>query len=164
MGTTQLKKLSYTATLSAIAFVVGSLFNFSIGIVKVAPVQHLINLLTGVALGPWYAVSQAFITSTLRNMSGTGTLLAFPGSMIGALLVGIVYRCSPKLLVAAIAEIIGTGLIGGVVSYLLARYALGIEMPFTLLVGSFLVSAVVGVSLGYPLVKVLRKRLPVLFK
>ncbi|WP_314061766.1 energy coupling factor transporter S component ThiW [uncultured Vagococcus sp.] len=157
------KKIAYTASLAALAFVGGSLFHVSIGVVRVAPMQHLINLLTGVALGPWYGVSQAFIASVLRNISGTGTLLAFPGSMIGAFLIGIVYRRTSKLMMAGLVEIIGTGLIGGCVSYLLARYVLGIGLPLGLVLGSFFISTLVGVTMGYPLVKILRKRLPNLF-
>lgn len=43
-------------------------------------------------LGPKEAVSVAFVISCLRNMAGTGSLLAFPGSMIGAFLAGLAYR------------------------------------------------------------------------
>ena len=48
-------------------------------------------------LGPWYAVLQAFLSSTLRNLMGTGTLFAYPGSMIGALLAAFVYSKTKKL-------------------------------------------------------------------
>ena len=43
-------------------------------------------------LGPGYAVGIAFGSSLLRNLLGWGTLLAFPGSMFGALLAGLFYR------------------------------------------------------------------------
>lgn len=163
MVAVKLKKISYTASLATLAFVGGSLFSFSIGVVKVTPVQHLLNLVTGVALGPWYALSQAFVASLLRNIAGTGTLLAFPGSLIGAFLVGVVYRQSGKLMIAGVAEVFGTGLIGGIVSDMLARGLLGMDLPFGLILRSFLVSAIIGISIGYPVVKVLKKRFPRLF-
>ena len=39
----------------------------------------------------------AFVTSLLRNLMGTGTLLAFPGSMCGAFLCGILYKYGKRL-------------------------------------------------------------------
>ena len=44
------------------------------------------------SLGPDYAVAIAFLISCLRNMFGTGSLLAFPGSMIGAFIAGMAYK------------------------------------------------------------------------
>lgn len=38
-----------------------------------------------------------FCTSLIRNLMGTGSLLAFPGSMIGALVCGMLYRSTGKL-------------------------------------------------------------------
>ena len=90
------KKLVYTAMLMAISVVGGSLLSFNIGIAKVAPVQHFINLISAVLLGPGYAILQAFGSSILRNLLGTGTLLAFPGSMFGAGFSGLFLPASPK--------------------------------------------------------------------
>lgn len=57
-----------------------------VGFVRIAPLQHTMNLLTSDLLGPEYSVLQAFGVSLLRNPTGTGSILAFPDSMIGALL------------------------------------------------------------------------------
>ena len=76
------KKLSYSALFVALG-VICSPFNIPLGFAKCFPVQHLINVLTAVLLGPLYAVMSAFTTSLIRNLLGTGSLLAFPGSMIG---------------------------------------------------------------------------------
>lgn len=160
----KIRQLSYTACLSAVAFIGGSVLTFSFSGVKIAPVQHLVNLVTGVALGPWYGLAQAFISSCLRNIAGTGTLLAFPGSMIGALLVGMVYRQTQNLKLAAGGEVLGTGILGGCFSYGLAKTVLGLSVPFWLILSSFFVSALVGVLVGYPVVKVLQKRIPRLFR
>ncbi|MDT2824456.1 energy coupling factor transporter S component ThiW [Vagococcus lutrae] len=92
------KKLVYTAMLMAISVVGGSLLSFNIGIAKVAPVQHFINLISAVLLGPGYAILQAFGSSILRNLLGTGTLLAFPGSMFGAGLAGYFYQRHQNLM------------------------------------------------------------------
>ena len=106
------KKLALTAIFAAVA-VVGSMFSFPVFGSKCAPVQHLVNVLCAVFLGPWWGLAAAFIASVIRNMTGLGTLLAFPGSMCGALLSGILYRKFKALPAAWIGEIFGTAVIGG---------------------------------------------------
>ena len=85
MKNVNVKKLALAGILVAVG-VVCSTFSIPVGASKCAPAQHFINILGGVFLGPSYAVAMAFVTSLLRNLLGTGTLLAFPGSMCGAFL------------------------------------------------------------------------------
>ena len=80
-----IKKLSIAGVFCAVA-VVGSLFSFPVFGSKCAPVQHMINILCAVLLGPGYGVGVAFGASLIRNLLGLGSLMAFPGSMFGALL------------------------------------------------------------------------------
>ena len=91
------KKLALAGVLCAVA-VVGSMFSFPVFGSKCAPVQHMVNVLCAVLLGPWYGVAVAFVASLLRNLLGLGSLMAFPGSMCGALLCGIVYHKTKNLL------------------------------------------------------------------
>lgn len=93
--TEEARRVSLASMLIAIA-VVGSLFSFPILGSRSAPIQHLVNLLAAILLGPGYALGIAFGASLLRNLLGWGTLLAFPGSMFGALLAGLFYRYSKK--------------------------------------------------------------------
>ncbi len=90
-----MKKLTLTALFTAIA-VVGSMFSFPIFGSKCAPVQHLVNVLCAVTVGPWWGLGQAFLASLIRNLTGLGSPLAFPGSMCGALLGGLLYRYGKK--------------------------------------------------------------------
>ena len=85
------KKLALAAVFAAIA-VVGSTFSVPVFGSKCAPVQHLVNVLCAVFLGPAYGVAAAFIASVIRNLMGLGSLLAFPGSMCGAFLSGYLIR------------------------------------------------------------------------
>ena len=85
-------KLTLAALLVAIGALSAHIVYIPAGASKCFPVQHAINVLCAVILGPKEAVSVAFVISCLRNMAGTGSLLAFPGSMIGALLAGLAYR------------------------------------------------------------------------
>ena len=119
-----LKKLTLTAVFAAIA-VVGSMFSFPVFGSKCAPIQHLINVLCAIFLGPWYGLACAFIASTIRNLLGLGTLLAFPGSMCGALLAGLLYKAFNKLPFAYIGEVVGTGIIGGMLAFPIAALIMG---------------------------------------
>ena len=124
MKKTDLKKMTVTAIFAAIA-VVGSLFSFPVFGSKCAPVQHLVNVLCAVTVGPWWGLAQAFIASLIRNLLGLGSPLAFPGSMCGALLGGLLYKYGKKLPFAYVGEIAGTGIIGGMFSYPIAYFVMG---------------------------------------
>ena len=119
-----IRKITLTGIFIAIS-VIGSLFSFPVLGSKCAPIQHLMNIMGAVFLGPWYTLAAAFITSILRNLLGLGTLMAFPGSMCGALLSGVLYYYSKKLYLAYIGEVIGTGIIGGLLAYPVAAFVLG---------------------------------------
>ena len=90
MNQSNTKKLAIAGILCAVA-VVGSLFTFPVLASKCAPIQHMVNVLCAVLLGPWYGVGVAFGASLIRNLLGLGTIMAFPGSMCGALLCGLVF-------------------------------------------------------------------------
>ena len=84
------QKLAFAGLLTALA-VVGSFLSVPVAGSKCAPVQHMVNILAAVTLGPWWGVGIAFGASLLRNLLGLGSLMAFPGSMVGAACCGIVY-------------------------------------------------------------------------
>ena len=144
----KLKKLVLTAVFAAVA-VVGSLFSFPVFGSKCAPVQHLINVLCAVILGPGYGVAAAFVSSLIRNLLGLGTLLAFPGSMCGALLAGLLYHYIKKLPADYIGEVFGTAVIGGMLSYPVAAFIMGSKGAalFTFVV-PFLISTAGGTLLA----------------
>ena len=121
MKRNQTKKLAVAAVLTAVA-VVGSTLSFPVFGSRCAPVQHMVNILCAVLLGPWYGVVVAFLASLLRVMLGLGTLLAFPGSMCGALLCGLVYWKLRNLPLTLGAEVFGTGILGGLLSWPVAVF------------------------------------------
>lgn len=84
-----IKKLTLTAFFVAIA-VAGSLFSFPVLGSRCSPIQHLVNVMCAILLGPWYGLAAAFLAALIRNILGLGTLLAFPGSMCGALFTFVV--------------------------------------------------------------------------
>ena len=153
------KKLALAGVLCAVA-VVGSMFSFPVFGSKCAPVQHMVNVLCAVLLGPWYGVGAAFVASLLRNLLGLGSLMAFPGSMCGALLCGIVYHKTHKLLPTLIGEVFGTGIIGGLAAYpvaILFTSADAATVAFYAYIVPFLISTVAGAILAGILVFTLQK-------
>lgn len=152
-------KLTLAGILCAVA-VVGSMFSFPVFGSKCAPVQHMVNIICAVLLGPAWGVGVAFVASLLRNLLGLGSLLAFPGSMFGALLCGLMYKYSKKLLPTLIAEVIGTGIIGGLCAYPVAVWFMGKaagSIAFYAYVVPFLVSTVGGSIIAGALIFALEK-------
>ena len=155
----QTKKLAIAAVFCAVS-VVGSMFSFPVLGSKCAPVQHMVNILCAVLLGPWYGVISAFVASFLRNILGLGSLMAFPGSMFGALLCGLAYGKCKKLLPTLVAEVFGTGILGGLCAYPVAILFMGKsagDIAFYAYVVPFLISTVAGAILAGLLVAVLEK-------
>lgn len=163
------KKLVIAAMLIAIG-VIGGAWSIPVGASKCAPVQHMVNILSATILGPWYGVIMAFVISLLRNLMGTGTLLAFPGSMCGALLAGILCYASKKMsfgaldkaigkgtLGAIIGELIGTAVIGGILAYPVAILIMGREAAMFTYILPFFVSTAGGTVIGTILYIALRK-------
>lgn len=153
----KLRKLTYTAIISAIVAVSSTIVYIPVGFAKIFPVQHLANILTAVLVGPYYAVVQALVASTIRNIMGTGSLFAFPGSMIGALLAGIVYSKTKNLTFTALGEVIGTGIFGAMAAYPVAVLILGQEATLFGLVPAFIMSSFAGAAFAFFLLKILER-------
>jgi len=148
-------KLVLSGMFVALAVVL-STFSIPVGGSKCFPIQHMVNVLAAVFLGPWYGVGIAFCTSLIRNILGTGTLLAFPGSMIGALCCGLVYKHTGKLTFTYIAEVIGTGVLGGLLAYPVAAFIMGKEVALFVYVVPFLVSTIGGTVIAAVLITILK--------
>ena len=158
MKNKSVQKLSIAGVFCALA-VVGSMFlTFPVFGSKCAPVQHMVNILCAVFLGPWYGLSAAFAASLLRNLLGLGSLLAFPGSMCGALLCGLVYWRTKNLPATLTAEVLGTGVLGGLAAYPVAKELMGLTPEtYTVYIIPFLISTAAGSILAGLLVYALRK-------
>lgn len=144
----------------AAAGVVLSFVSFPMGPAKCFPFQHTVNVIAGVTLGPWWALGAAFTTSLIRNIAGTGTLFAFPGSMFGALFVGLAARLAPRgrKLAAAVAEPLGTGIAGAWVSSVMIAPVMGKNVGFMFMSTSFLISSIPGALTGAAVLYFLRNK------
>lgn len=152
-----IKKLTLSALFVAIGTLTGNIFYIPVGVAKCFPVQHAINVLSAIILGPWYAILNAFVISLLRNILGTGSLLAFPGSMIGAFLAGIVYMKTANAKLALLGEVAGTGLLGALAAFPIAALLMGKNVAVYAFVIPFMVSTVGGSIIGYIILKALER-------
>ena len=146
MKNLSVKKLALAGMFCALA-VVGSVFSFPIFGSKCAPVQHMVNILCAVLLGPYSGIGVAFVASLLRNLLGLGSLMAFPGSMFGALLCGLAYHKTRQLLPTLAAEVFGTSILGGLCAYPVAILLMGKsagDIAFYAYIVPFLVSTAGG--------------------
>lgn len=142
----KLKKLMLLALLVAIGFVLSPILR----VPGMAPMQHFINVVTAVLLGPWYALLGAVTIAMLRMMLLGINILALTGGVFGAFLSGVLYRHYHKVGAAVIGEIIGTGIIGAIVSY----YAVGLlygsrDIALFTFVPSFIAGTVIGTFVAY---------------
>ena len=147
--TISIRKIAMAGVLVAVA-VAGSLISFPVAGSKCAPVQHMVNICAAVFLGPAWGVGVAFCASIIRNLTGLGSLMAFPGSMVGALCCGLMYRFSKKIIPTCIAEALGTGI--------LAKYVMLIQPEgMFIYIVPFLISTVAGSIVAAIVMLILKK-------
>lgn len=152
------RKLVLAAVFAAVpvvlSFVPGSI---PVAGAKLLPWQHLTNAVAGVVLGPWYAALAATLAAVLRNLFGVGTLLAFPGGIPGAVVVGLAYRRWRHTWVGLL-EPLGTGPVGATLgSLLVAPVFMGTAIPLGTLLPLFLASSVPGAVLGWLVLQALAR-------
>lgn len=151
------KKVALAVILVAIAVALSPIF-IPVGIAKCFPAQHMVNVLAGVILGPLYAVVIAAVSGIIRNVLGLGTLLAFPGGMVGALLAGLAYRAFRNIYAAGAGEVVGTGLLGALASaWIVAPVFMGKSMAVATLIIAFSISTLGGSVFGIIALHLLRK-------
>jgi len=149
----QTLKLTISALLIAIGTLTANVLYIPAGISKCFPVQHCINVLSAILLGPGYATAIGFVIACLRNLFGFGSLLAFPGSMLGAFCAGMLYAKFHKVKAAMAGEIFGTGILGGYVSFLVAKFVLGKATVAWFFIPPFLVSTIGGSLIAALIIK-----------
>ena len=114
------------------------------------PMAHLINITCAVFLGPAYAFVCALLIGIIRMLIMGIPPLALTGAIFGATLSGIFYKLSKgKIIAAVLGEIIGTGIIGSIVSYPVMTYLWGKEgLTLFFYVPSFTCGTLIGGSIA----------------
>lgn len=115
------------------------------------PMAHFINIVCSVLLGPWYSLLCATLIGIIRMITMGIPPLALTGAVFGAFLSGVFYRISKgKLICAVLGEVIGTGIIGAIVSYPVMTFIWGREgLSWLFYVPSFICGTLIGGSIAY---------------
>ena len=123
------------------------------------PTAHLVNIVCSVLMGPWYSLLCATMIGVIRMMFMGIPPLALTGAVFGAFLSGMLYRLSKgKLVCAFIGEVIGTGIIGAIVSYPVMTLIWGrTGLTWFFYVPSFIAGTLIGGSLAFIFLKHLQK-------
>lgn len=152
----KMRRMTVTAIFIALGIMLSPIVSFPFGGARVFPLQHMINVLLVLLVGWQYSVAGAFCISSIRIGMGTGTLLAYPGSMIGAFVSGIIYKKTGSVIGAVLGEIIGTGILGGLISYPVSAFVFDSHaMAAWYFIVAFLPNTILGGVAGGVLYKVL---------
>ena len=131
------------------------------------PMAHLINVTCAVFIGPYYGfivfglimAACALIIGILRMIFMGIPPLALTGAVFGAFLSGMLYRLSKgKIVWAFLGEVIGTGIIGAIVSYPVMTWIWGrTGLTWMFYVPSFTAGTLIGGSLAFVLLTRMKK-------
>jgi len=115
------------------------------------PMAHFINIICSVFLGPWYSLLCATLIGIIRMATMGIPPIALTGAIFGAFLSGVFYRMSKgKIIFAVLGEIIGTGIIGAIISYPVMNFIWGKEgLSWLFYVPSFICGTLIGGSIAY---------------
>lgn len=123
------------------------------------PMAHLINITCAVMLGPAEAFICAFLIGIIRMTLMGIPPLALTGAIFGAALSGILYRISKgRIIFACLGEVIGTGIIGAIVSYPVMELFWGkTGLSWMFYVPSFIAGTLIGGSIAFLLLTALKR-------
>ena len=129
-------KLTVLSMLVALGVVISPILRVE----GMCPMAHFINIVCSVFMGPWYSLLCATLIGIIRMATMGIPPLALTGAVFGAFLSGVFYRMSKgKIICAVVGEVIGTGIIGAIVS--------GLSWMFY--VPSFICGTLIGGSIAY---------------
>ncbi len=149
-----LKKQVFAAMLVCMGYVLNTFVYFP----RMAPFQHMINVIAAIYLGPVGAFFTALVIGLMRMILNGRTILSVIGGVVGAFLGGYLYQKFKKPIYAVIGEVIGTGILSAVLAYPVMRifYGLPDSSVFTY-IPFFIPASLIGSSMGYLLIKALEK-------
>lgn len=149
------RKMVFAAMMGCLSYVLSSFVYFP----RMAPFQHMMNVICGVMAGPFWGFASAALTGLMRMFIGGRTIQALIGAVVGAFLSGLLYQMTKKAEAAVVGEVIGTGILSALLVYpfMVKFYGLAPETPFWTFIPSYIPSSICGALIGYLVVKGLEK-------
>lgn len=140
-------KLTVLSMLIALGVVISPILRVE----GMCPMAHFINIVCSVFLGPWYSLLCATLIGIIRMATMGIPPIALTGAIFGAFLSGVFYRLSKgKIICAVVGEVIGTGIIGAIMSYPVMTFLWGKEgLSWLFYVPSFICGTLIGGSIAY---------------
>lgn len=148
-------KMTFLAMMVAVGVVISPILRVE----GMCPMAHLINIVCSVMMGPWYSLLCAVLIGIIRMMFMGIPPLALTGAVFGAFLSGVLYRVSKgRMIFAVVGEVIGTGIIGAMVSYPVMAFLMGRGgLSLMFYVPSFICGTLIGGSVAFIFLKYLNK-------
>ena len=144
---TRMTRLTFMGMMIALGVIISPILRVE----GMCPMAHLINITCAVFIGPVYAFICALLIGILRMIFMGIPPLALTGAVFGAFLSGMLYRLSKgKLICAFLGEVIGTGIIGAIISYPVMTYLWGRNgLSWMFYVPSFIAGTLIGGSIAF---------------
>lgn len=141
----------FKMVLLAIFVAIGVVISPILRVEGMCPMAHLVNIVCAVFLGPWYSLLCAMMIAIIRMTLMGIPPLAITGAVFGACLSGVFYRLSGgKLIFAVLGEIVGTGIIGAIVSYPVMTFLWGYtDLTWFFYVPSFIGGTLIGGTIAF---------------
>ena len=147
MKNSKVLKMIVLAMLVALGVAISPILRFE----GMCPMAHFINIVCSVLMGPWYSLLCATLIGIIRMTTMAIPPIALTGAIFGAYLSGVFYRMSKgSLIMAVLGEIIGTGIIGAVMSYPVMTFLWGRDgLSWLFYVPSFVCGTLIGGSIAF---------------
>ena len=152
---TKLLRLVFMGMMIALGVVISPILRVE----GMCPMAHLINITCAVLLGPLEAFICALLIGIIRMTIMGIPPLALTGAIFGATLSGLLYRVSKgRLIFACLGEVIGTGIIGAIISYPVMALLWGRSgLTWMFYVPSFIAGTLIGGSIAFVLLSVMKR-------
>lgn len=152
---TKLLRLVFMGMMIALGVVISPILRVE----GMCPMAHLINITCAVLLGPVDAFVCAMLIGIIRMVIMGIPPLALTGAIFGAALSGSLYKLSKgRLIFACLGEVVGTGIIGAIVSYPVMALLWGRSgLTWMFYVPSFIAGTLIGGSIAFILLSIMKR-------
>ncbi|MGT2924033.1 energy coupling factor transporter S component ThiW [Streptococcus caviae] len=151
-----LKKLTVLAMMIALDVVLTPVFRIE----GMAPMSSVVNIIAAAVMGPAYSVFMALVTAIIRMTAQGIPPLALTGAVFGAFFAGLFYQLGRRYYLSALGEMLGTGIIGSLLSYPVMVWFTGTKtgLFWFIYTPRFIGATLIGTVIALPILNLLDKQ------